>query len=145
MSSREDGRHKTKNHAQDCRTLTAERCQRPAILPWFLVLGWRPSFRFKSRAACPLRPAAGLPLDVQIGHDAIGFMPLRIIDFPKPDMPAPERSCKNARQAARVYFTTSSTANVVLFDQRVITRFVLLLEIIEKRTACGDHFQQATT
>jgi hypothetical protein len=37
---------KTKNHAQDGGMLSAKRHQHPAILPWFLVLGWRPSFRF---------------------------------------------------------------------------------------------------
>jgi hypothetical protein len=36
---------KTKNHAQDGGMLSAMRYQHPAILPWFLVLGWRPSFR----------------------------------------------------------------------------------------------------
>jgi len=43
----------------------AGRCskaQRPAILPWFLVFGWRASSR-SSRAPCPSRPAAGLLLD----------------------------------------------------------------------------------
>jgi len=34
------------------------RVKHPAILPWFLVLGWRPSFRFRSRAPCPFRPAS---------------------------------------------------------------------------------------
>jgi len=38
--------------------------QRPAILPWFLDVGWRPSFRV-IRAPCPLCPAAGLLLDCQ--------------------------------------------------------------------------------
>jgi hypothetical protein len=46
MCLRKKRRHKTKNHAQDGETLRALRCQHPAILPWFLVLGWRPSFRF---------------------------------------------------------------------------------------------------
>jgi hypothetical protein len=36
---------KTKNHAQDGEMLSAMRRQHPAILPWFPVLGWRPSFR----------------------------------------------------------------------------------------------------
>jgi hypothetical protein len=35
---------KTKNHAQDGERLNALR-QHPAILPWFSILGWRPSFR----------------------------------------------------------------------------------------------------
>jgi hypothetical protein len=46
MGSRKAGRQKTKNHAQDGGMLSAKRHQHPAILPWFSVLGWRPSFRF---------------------------------------------------------------------------------------------------
>jgi hypothetical protein len=60
---------KTKNHAQDGERLSTKLHQHPAILPWFSVLGWRPSFRFKSRAPCPLRPAAGLLLDVGLEQD----------------------------------------------------------------------------
>jgi hypothetical protein len=81
MSSRKAGRRKTKNHAQDGRMLSAKRHQHPAILPWFLVLGWRPSFRFKSRAPCPLCPAAGLLLDVLSEHGVFCVMLLRIIDL----------------------------------------------------------------
>jgi hypothetical protein len=44
MGSRKKGRQKTKNHAQDGERLNALR-QHPAILPWFSILGWRPSFR----------------------------------------------------------------------------------------------------
>jgi hypothetical protein len=61
--------------------LNAKRHQHPAILPWFLVLGWRPSLRFKSRAHCPLCPAAGLLLDVRIEHDVFCVMLLRITGF----------------------------------------------------------------
>jgi hypothetical protein len=78
MGSRKAGRHKTKNHVQDGGMLSAKRLQHPAILPWFSVLGWRPSFRFKSRAPCPLRPAAGLLLDVRMEHDVFCVMPLCI-------------------------------------------------------------------
>src|SRR5262249_45962385 len=49
-----------------------------------------------------------------------------------------ETTRNNVRKHAR-----SSTPNVVLFDQRQVTRLVLPLEIIEKRTARRDHFQQA--
>src|SRR5579872_901491 len=62
--------------------------------------------------------------------------------FRKPNTGPVGRSCKNARQATRAYFTTSSTANVVLFDQRLVARFVLPLQVVEERTARGDHFQQ---
>src|SRR5260221_14130164 len=69
MGSRKKGRPKTKNHAQDGERLSAMPRQHPAILPWFSVLGWRPSFRIKSRAPCPSCPAAGLLLDFRIGRD----------------------------------------------------------------------------
>jgi hypothetical protein len=39
------GRLKRKDHAQDCEMLIASRDQHPAILPWSLNFGWRPSFR----------------------------------------------------------------------------------------------------
>src|SRR4029079_10382435 len=43
-------------------------------------------------------------------------------------------------QTARVLF--KSTTNVVLFKQRLVTRLVLPLDVIEQRTACCDHFQK---
>src|SRR5947209_15109847 len=64
MGSRKKDGSKNKNHAQDCGTLIEAGDQRPAILPWFSDVGWRPSFRV-IRAPCPLRPAAGLLLDCQ--------------------------------------------------------------------------------
>ncbi len=44
---------KRKNHAQDCETLIAAlpQFQGPAILPWFLGLEWRPSFRWYGHLA----------------------------------------------------------------------------------------------
>jgi hypothetical protein len=68
---RKYGRLKRKNHAQDCGTLIAKlsRSQRPAILPWFSSLKWRPSFRWYGRFT-RYRPAAGLLLDtLSFGHD----------------------------------------------------------------------------
>src|SRR5580698_3508661 len=47
---------------------------------------------------------------------------------------------KTRAKCARVLY---STANVVLFKQRLVTRLVLPLDVIEQRTACGDHFQKA--
>src|SRR3569623_1725696 len=64
MGSRKKGRLEKQKPCQDCRTLIGAGDQRPAILPWFLDVGWRPSFRV-IRAPCPLRPAAGLLLDCQ--------------------------------------------------------------------------------
>src|ERR1700758_4158863 len=43
----------------------------------------------------------------------------------------------------RVHFKTSSTTNVVLFNKRLVTRFVGLLQIIEKRTARRHELQEA--
>jgi hypothetical protein len=61
--SRNDGRLKNKNHAQDCGRLRASISrQPPAILPWSLNLEWRPSFRWYGRLT-RYRPAAGLLLD----------------------------------------------------------------------------------
>src|ERR1700744_1856990 len=45
-------------------------------------------------------------------------------------------------QQARAY-SPISTANVVLFEQRLVTRLVLPLDVIKKRAACGDHLQKA--
>jgi hypothetical protein len=42
------------------------RSQRPAILPWFSSLEWRPSFRWYGRFT-RYRPAAGLLLDTPRG------------------------------------------------------------------------------
>jgi hypothetical protein len=59
MVSRKNGPPKRKNHAQDGETLIASRDQYPAILPWFLCSGWRPSLRYTGILPCP---AAGLLL-----------------------------------------------------------------------------------
>jgi hypothetical protein len=69
MGSRKKGRLEKQKPCQDCRTLIGAGDQRPAILPWFLDVGWRPSFRV-IRAPCPLRPAAGLLLDWSVGTNA---------------------------------------------------------------------------
>src|SRR3984893_16374266 len=38
-----------------------------------------------------------------------------------------------------------STTNVMLCEQGPVTRLVLPLDVIEQRTACGDHFQEPAT
>ena len=43
-------------------------------------------------------------------------------------------------QTARVLF--KSTTNVVLFEQRLVARLVLPLDVIEQGTTCCDHFQK---
>src|ERR1700688_4966336 len=75
------------------------------------------------RASCPLRPAAGLLLDTPRG---------------------PTRSARKKRTPEGVR-KQYSTANVMLFEQSLVTRLVLPLDIIEKRTARGDHFQKPAT
>src|SRR5246127_5086322 len=75
------------------------------------------------RASYPLRPVAGLRLDTPRGR------------FQSP------RVKTRARCACELY----STTNIMLFEQRLIARLVLPLDVIKKGTACGDHFQKPTT
>src|SRR5476649_2755239 len=49
---------------------------------------------------------------------------------------------KRTREGVRKQY---STANVVLFEQGLVTPLVLPLDVIQKRTARGDHFQQPAT
>src|ERR1700753_2965993 len=52
--------------------LRAARRQHPAILPWFLVLGWRPSFRFGHGHLARFAQRAGLLLDLGVWRDPSG-------------------------------------------------------------------------
>lgn len=72
MSLRKIRRCKTKNHAQDGGMLTPRGAQHPAILPWFLVLGWRPSFRFNHGHLARFIQRAGLLLDVLVLARSLG-------------------------------------------------------------------------
>jgi hypothetical protein len=93
MGFSNEGRLEKQKPCQDCRTLIEAGDQRPAILPWFLDVGWRPSFRV-IRAPCPLRPAAGLLLGLVSRHElecsqaelsALNIMPrMRIVIGPHP-------------------------------------------------------------
>src|SRR3954463_242857 len=56
MGSRKKDGSKNKNHAQDCGTLIEAGDQRPAILPWFLDFGWRPSLGSYGRLARCAQP-----------------------------------------------------------------------------------------
>ena len=47
---------------------------------------------------------------------------------------------KRAQDCAR---ELGSTTNVVLFEQRLVARLVLALDVIMQGTARGDHFQEA--
>jgi hypothetical protein len=138
MGSRESGAQKHKDHAQDCGTLIAMRDQRPAILPWSSYFGWRPSSR-QSRASCPAqRPDCCWTF---VGHILFRMMPLHMIVSEQFGVRFPGRSCENARKQ-RVY-SLKSTTNVMLFEQRLVTRLVLLLDVVEKRAARLHEFQEA--
>src|SRR5258708_3519894 len=60
----------------------------------------------------------------------------------KPESDFPDRARMDARGCAR---ELRSATNVMLFEQRLVTRFVLLLDVIEKRTTRGHQLQKATT
>ena len=137
------------------------RVKHPAILPWFLVLGWRPSFRVSHGHLARFAQRAGLLLDVLVrarslretvsrclritpqGHDSFCLMSLRIIGFEGPDETGTRIDDAKTRAKWRAHTSLSSTTNVVLFQQRLVTRLVLTLDIVEERAARGDHFQQA--
>ena len=66
-------------------------------------------------------------------------MPLRMIVFRKFESPVfPEDHAKTRATSARPI----STTNVVLFEQRLVARLVLALDVIEQGTARGDHLQE---
>ncbi len=154
---RRDGSKKQKP-CQDCRTLIGAGDQRPAILPWFSDFGWRPSFRV-IRAPCPLCPAAGLLLDCQsarkrrpnavLAHHVSDCLPstartrrARSLDQNFKSTLSFETAHENARRwRAWEHLAT----NVVLLEQRLVTRFVPLLEVVEQRAARRDQLQEATT
>src|ERR1700759_1571360 len=54
-----------------------------------------------------------------------------------------ERSCENARFAARVYSKQNSTTNVVFLEQCLVTGFVRLAQVIEQRTPRRHQLQQS--
>src|SRR5882757_1826575 len=70
----------------------------------------------------------------------ICFMPLRMIVSENSESGFSGRPCENARNK-RAY-SLISTTNVVLFEQRLVAHLVLPLDVIEQRTASGDHFQK---
>jgi hypothetical protein len=69
---------KSKNHAQDCGTLIATVDQRPAILPWFSIFGWRPSLSSVT-GTLPVRPsrriAAGFQLSRTVSESRYSAVP----------------------------------------------------------------------
>src|SRR3981081_3305696 len=86
------------------------------------------------RAPCPLTPAAGLRLDTPRRFFAKTRALLNMNRKPFPD---------HAKTRARFARVMDSTANVVLIKQRLVTRLVLPLDVIKKRTTGCDHFQKA--
>jgi len=97
------------------------------------------------------RPVAGVLLDaVLAGHELFkGLMPVC-----KPSMACTwyARTCLKSQKAAlptqaqKTRATcarelNNSTTNVMLFKQRLVTRLVLPLDVVEKRAARCDHFQ----
>jgi hypothetical protein len=85
-------------------------------------------------------PAAGLLLDV-VEHDPFGMMLLRMIVSKKFGVRLFGRSCENARKQ-RAY-SLKSTTNVMLFEQRLVPRLVLPLDVVEKGTAGLHELQEA--
>src|SRR5258708_9092659 len=123
-------RSKRKNHAQDGGTLIAMNVADSAPGDPAMVLMFRmASILPMVRASCPLRPAAGLLLDV-VAHDR----------FPKPQQGFTDHAKTRATSAREL---NKSTTNVMLFEQRLVTRLILLLDVIEKRTARRHQLQQA--
>ena len=162
MSLRKRRRHKTKNHAQDCEMLGA--LPRQASGDPAMVSGFRMASilsrkyhghlaRFVQRAGLLLDvlvwgaiPSGNLSRCLRItpqGHDSFCLMSLRIIGFEGPDETGTRIDDAKTRAKWRAHTSLSSTTNVVLFQQRLVTRLVLTLDIVEERAARGDHFQQA--
>jgi len=136
MGSRESGAQKHKDHAQDCGTLIAIRDSAsgdPAMVFIFRMA----SISRQSRAPCPVQRR--IAADV-VEHDPYRMMLLRMIVSEKFGVRLFGRSCENAR-IQRAY-SLKSTTNVMLFKQRLVTRLVLPLDVIEQRTACCDHFKR---
>ena len=93
---------------------------------------------FGSAGTLP-RPAAGLLLDV-VEHDPFGMMLLRMIVSENSESDGSEDHAKTRANCAR---TLESTTNVVLFEQRLVARLVLPLDVVEKRAARLHELQQA--
>jgi hypothetical protein len=96
------------------------RVKHPAILPWFLVLGWRPSFRVSITGTLPVLPSEPDCCWTRLfGHDPIGKLfpaflgstlkdmtasalcPSRIAGFDGPAKPAHESMMQKRAPTAR--------------------------------------------
>ena len=147
MGSRENVPPKTKTMRKIAGRWS--KVQRPAILPWFLIFGWRPSPRYHGllaryiqRPDCcwslrlsmtSLKKTVSNSLDHALAHDR-----------PSGAVYTGFRAIMQKRaQQARVYFKTSSTTNVVLFKQGLVARLIRLLQVVKKRASCRHELQEA--
>src|SRR4051812_10805021 len=110
------------------------------------------SILLKVRASCPSRSAAGLLLNALHSPSMSGRCGLAAVSGsclthdlnvrePQPALPA--RSCKTARHGGARLLPQSSTTNVVLLEQRLVARLVVLLQVIEQRSARRHQLQEA--
>src|SRR5882724_6519713 len=155
MSSRKNARPKHKNHAQDCGTLCKGLSVRRSchgFVVWMacilsVVTGTLPVTPSGRIAAGRLRLSAIIYKEaLSAPSDAGQASPDRALAhglFRKTAYAGLRTTMLERAQQARVYLPTSSTTNVVLFDQRLVSRFVRLLQIVQKRTARRHELQQA--
>src|SRR3954447_16358087 len=106
------------------------------------------------RAPCPSHPAAGLLLrrTAQSGPDRSQSVSasFRIPARPHDAGLANAATCgvlgimpSRARNPRALTPNRSSTADVVLLEQRLVARLVVLLQVVEQRTAGRDQLQEA--
>src|SRR3954468_1548937 len=117
---------KHKDHAQDCGTLI-EISVRRSCHGLCIPDGVHPLGRHGHLAPPSGRIAAG-----RLAHDRLR----------KIRSPALRKTMRKRAQTVRAR-TSKSTANVMLFEQRLVPRLVLLLDVIEKGTSRRHELQQA--
>src|SRR5216683_3068854 len=155
MSSRKNARPKHKNHAQDCRTLRKGLSVRRSCHGFCSLDGVHPLGRHGHLARHAQRPDCCWTLTLE--RDRLQ----RSIVRPITCGAGVFRSCSRTwsvrkaayaglrmtmlkrAQQARVYLQTSSTTNVVLFEQRLVSRLVRPLQVVQKRTARRYELQEA--
>src|SRR5664279_3397970 len=114
------------------------RGQRPAILPWSFGFEWRPSFRWYGHLARYIQPP-----DCGWIRRAGSWQNPRVTEHDRNRKTGKTTFPDHAKTRARFARVMYSTANVVLFKQRLVTRLVLPLDVIKKRKTGCDHFQKA--
>src|SRR6202012_6135843 len=118
MGSQNNGRLKNKKPC--ARRPDAARCATSASGDPAMVFGFRMAsiLSLRSRAPCPLSPAAGLLRDVRIEHETFVFHARRRIDTEGRCRPSTILQ-KTRGNLPRAYSKTSATTNVVCFEQRL--------------------------